>query len=150
MNIHFPAKISESKRLPCLDGFRCISIFLVLLAHSLKVAGFPDDWRAWFRWLPDGGFGVQVFFVISGFLITLLLMMELQKNGRVSLKGFYLRRALRILPAYFAFLIVLVILQISMGLHMPSHSWFALGTYLVNYIQTPWIGSHVWSLSVEE
>src|SRR5215203_5514786 len=95
----------EGGRVPCLDGLRAVSIILVLLEHSSLTHGFPLS-RA--TRLGDlGHIGVSMFFVISGFLITMLLGREWTRAGSISLSGFYWRRALRILPAYLAFLAVI-------------------------------------------
>src|SRR5689334_14518048 len=93
-----------SRRLPSLDGFRAVSIGLVVIGHlagshgflSFGVVGKAGDL---------GNLGVRTFFVISGFLITGLLAAEREKTGRVNLSAFYIRRALRILPAFFVFLL---------------------------------------------
>jgi peptidoglycan/LPS O-acetylase OafA/YrhL len=137
-------------RVPCLDGLRGISILLVLLAHAARTHGFssPALVRAVARY---GSIGVDVFFVLSGFLITLLLLRELERTRTVSLKGFYWRRALRILPAYVAF--VLVVFGISrLGLaHLQGRDWVGALTYTVNFLEKPrWEIGHVWSLSIEE
>ncbi len=85
-------------RIPSLDGLRAVSILLVLVGHLDGTRNAPDlDWLAAFGNLPH--LGVRVFFVISGFLITGLLLAEARANGSVSLIDFYLRRARRILPA---------------------------------------------------
>src|SRR5207237_8346905 len=75
-----------------LDGLRGVAILLVLAFH--------------FGFLPGGSLGVDVFFVLSGFLITTLLAEEWQRRGSISLKHFYLRRALRLLPAFVSLLVV--------------------------------------------
>lgn len=146
----FPSSLSSLKRLPCLDGWRCLSILLVLISHSTRTAGYPETMNRWVRWIPDGEFGVEFFFVISGFLITFLLIKEKGKTGTISLRGFYQRRILRIIPAYACFLMVFAGLCLASRLVIPLSSWAALATYTVNYISTPWIGAHIWSLSVEE
>src|SRR3954468_248813 len=79
----------QGKRLPCLDGLRGIAAYMVVLAHT----GQFDVYNL-------GPFAVDVFFVISGFLITLLLVGETERIGAVSLKKFYIRRTLRIFPAF--------------------------------------------------
>ena len=93
----------KPSHLPSLDGLRAISIVLVLLGHLNGTSGFGK-----LPWLGIAGdiahLGVVVFFVISGFLITGLLIKEREKTGRVSLKLFYARRALRIFPASFMYL----------------------------------------------
>ena len=150
MNIQFPEKIANYRRLPCLDGLRCLSVLLVLISHSEDVSHFPAALAAITKWFPPGTTGVQAFFVLSGFLITYLLLREKQKHGDVSLKLFYIRRALRILPAYVAFLIVIGIIAAFAPLEISGSSWFALIAYLVNFMEVPKIADHVWSLSVEE
>jgi peptidoglycan/LPS O-acetylase OafA/YrhL len=77
---------------PELDGLRGISILLVFLHHL------------WFRFLPGGFLGVDIFFVLSGFLITSLLVQEYERRGRISLRHFYIRRALRLGPALVVFM----------------------------------------------
>ena len=148
MNV--PDHCKSLKRLPCLDGWRCLSILFVLIGHSTRTSGYPHSLDPWIRWLPDGEFGVEFFFVISGFLITYLLFKEMEKTGTISLRGFYQRRILRIIPAYACFLMVLMVISLTTQLTIPPESWFALITYTVNYIYTPWIGAHIWYLSVEE
>ena len=82
------------RRFPALDGLRAIAAVLVVFFHY----GGPD-------WL-QGWAGVQMFFVLSGFLITTLMLREERRTGEISLKEFYLRRAFRILPVYFVILLV--------------------------------------------
>lgn len=83
----------NAAHLPSLDGLRAISFLLVFLAH----AGVPD---------VPGGFGVTIFFFLSGYLITTRLRLEHEARGEVSLKQFYLRRALRILPPFYLVLVL--------------------------------------------
>jgi len=89
--------------------------------------------------------GVQIFFVISGFLITTLLLKEHERTGRINLPRFFLRRTLRIFPAAFAYIAIVAIVA------RPHFLVYAL-TYTMCYApQTrPWILGHLWSLSVEE
>jgi peptidoglycan/LPS O-acetylase OafA/YrhL len=98
----------------------------------------------------DGGFGVNVFFVISGFLITKLLLEEEELNKKISLKDFYIRRCLRIFPAYYFVLFVYFILQLSGILSFEHQSWFASVFYLKYFYMSDWETGHFWSLSVEE
>ena len=77
---------------PELDGLRGISILLVLMLHL------------GFSFVTGGFLGVDIFFVLSGFLITSLLVQESNSHGRISLKKFYIRRALRLMPAVFLFM----------------------------------------------
>jgi len=99
-----------------------------------------------------GQHGVDVFFVISGFLITYLLLHEYEERGRISLKGFYLRRLFRIFPAFYAFLGVVGLLW---ALRIVSTNWqtyLSAASYTFNYNRHPigWSLGHCWSLSLEE
>lgn len=95
-----------------------------------------------------GGFGVRIFFVISGYLITTLLLKEHERTGRISLKDFYVRRAYRILPAAYGFMLVVIVFE------WHALSWrdmLAALTYFSNYYHGGnWTLGHLWSLSVEE
>ncbi|HVV36849.1 MAG TPA: acyltransferase family protein [Acidimicrobiales bacterium] len=150
------ARVQRSERAPLradVQGLRAVAVLLVLGAH---VFGFPR-----------GGFiGVDVFFVISGYLITGLLSRELDRSGRVSIRDFYARRARRILP-----MAVLVLVATVVGAHviftsLRAHqttvdAWWAFG-FLANVhfasIGTNYFAAHraqsavqqYWSLAVEE
>jgi peptidoglycan/LPS O-acetylase OafA/YrhL len=139
------------KHRPELDGLRGIAILIVLAAHT-GVPGFADG---------GGGAGVTLFFVLSGYLITSLLLAEKAKTGRVDLRAFYIRRALRLFPALAAVLVVVTILAVA-GL-MPraasegvDYRIVVLGVicYVVNWVATAGqsLGmlGHAWSLAVEE
>jgi peptidoglycan/LPS O-acetylase OafA/YrhL len=137
-------------RIPSLDGLRALAILLVLFDHhSLPLGDVPLVQLIKGR---CGFLGVQIFFVLSGFLITTLMVREIGSTGRLSLRQFYLRRALRILPAYIAYLLVLAALQAWGQNELGVRDWLALGTYTVNFLPPPipWKIAHVWSLSVEE
>jgi peptidoglycan/LPS O-acetylase OafA/YrhL len=137
-------------RIPSLDGLRAAAIVMVLFAH----AHFPGDDLLPLRAFRGrcGFLGVQLFFVLSGFLITTLMLREVAATGRMSLRQFYARRALRIVPAYAAYLLVLAALQLLGHARLSGRHWLALGTYTVNFLPAPipWQISHIWSLSVEE
>src|SRR5262245_12686999 len=89
--------VGTCRRVPALDGLRAISILLVLDGHLRKTPGYPIHPGG--TWFNTAEIGVGVFFVISGFLITTLLLQERAKSGTISLRGFYFRRTFRILPA---------------------------------------------------
>ena len=82
------------RKVPALDGLRGIAVLLVVAVHTTRIL-VPSLTRAW---LPGGFLGVDLFFVLSGFLITALLLNE-QATGPIRMGAFYRRRALRILPA---------------------------------------------------
>jgi peptidoglycan/LPS O-acetylase OafA/YrhL len=101
-----------------------------------------------------GAWGVNLFFVLSGFLITTLLMRERLKYGQISFRLFYLRRTLRIIPAAFLFLVVMALLNPIYGLGISALGFLKAGFYLQNLpLPVPgnqWYLAHFWSLSVEE
>ena len=132
---------------PCLDGMRGIAILAVLVFHL--------EWR----WLPGGFFGVDIFFALSGFLTTTLLLEEQFKFGTISLKRFFLRRAIRLYPA----LVALVVFSSFFTLFF--HRATSLGRivtiaasvlfYNANWLSLAnnggWLGgmTHTWSLAIE-
>jgi len=135
-------------RIPCLDGLRAVSIACVLLGHVAGTRNVPGIFDPL---MHLGNLGVRCFFVISGFLITTLLLKELDRNRAISLKGFYLRRSLRIFPASFFFIFVIYGLYKASLIDLSSGDlWHAL-TYTMNYHHDrSWYLNHLWSLSVEE
>jgi peptidoglycan/LPS O-acetylase OafA/YrhL len=132
-------------RLPSLDGLRAVSIFLVLIAH------LTHRW-AWSHPLQTiSVFGVRIFFVISGYLITSLLLKEEGKTGTVSLRFFYLRRTLRIFPPFYVFVFVVALGSAAGWFRLERYDLLAALTYTTNYHQERgWNLGHAWSLSVEE
>jgi peptidoglycan/LPS O-acetylase OafA/YrhL len=127
-----------------------VAILLVLYAHG----HFPGDALSPLRALKGrcGFLGVQLFFVLSGFLITLLMLREIRRSRRLHLGHFYCRRALRILPVYTVYLLLLAILGVTGLAHFSGRDWLAATTYTVNLLPAPlpWQMSHLWSLCVEE
>lgn len=101
-----------------------------------------------------GSLGVDLFFGISGLLITFRLISERKTNGRISLKNFYVRRALRILPAALTYLFVITILTATGVFSVHPYDILAATFFLTNYLQPTlpyfWYVGHFWSLSVEE
>ena len=141
-----------TKKIGEIQGLRALAALLVLLFHA--------------KFLPGGFIGVDIFYVISGFLITGLLLKELSSNGRISLKAFYLRRSKRLLPASY---LVLFITAIVAWLLLPPISRGSIGRdliattlYVSNYLFAWWQNDyqnlnavpspfiHYWSLAVEE
>ncbi|MCA9680380.1 MAG: acyltransferase, partial [Myxococcales bacterium] len=143
---------SSHRRLPSLDGLRAISIALVIFSHLLGTRGFPLGERAMGSTGDVGYLGVRVFFVISGFLITNLLLGEHERTGTVSLRGFYIRRAFRIFPAFYAFVAAMVIAGLLGGIEVHRSDVLHAVTYTTNYhyVDRSWELGHMWSLSIEE
>lgn len=133
--------------IPGLDGIRAFAVMVVLIAHL----GFGH--------IIPGGFGVTVFFFISGFLITRLLIAEGSKDDGINLPRFYIRRFLRLLPALYVMLVVTTLIMLAMGDVPKLWESVAAVTYTMNYHYAvlaftgearvaPW--EHLWSLAVEE
>ena len=142
--------IEAPQRIPSLDGLRAVSIVAVLWSHLAETYGLVAIPSV--RALGDFGvLGVRVFFVISGFLITTLLLTEETRNGSISLKWFYFRRTLRIFPALYFFIAVIAAGAAFSLVSIPSAQFVYGLTYTMNYVANPshHLG-HLWSLAVEE
>jgi peptidoglycan/LPS O-acetylase OafA/YrhL len=136
-------------RIPSLDGLRALSILLVVYAHVSGTAGFPHLPGV----LSSGSavFGVRVFFVISGFLITSLLLDEIRRTGTVSVPHFYFRRTMRIFPPFYAYIATIAIASALGWFALRDHDLLAAVTYTTNYHhERSWYLGHAWSLAVEE
>ena len=146
------AHISRVPYLPGLDGMRAIAVVAVMIYHANN------------SWLPGGFLGVEMFFVISGYLITLLLIAERERTYRISLVDFWLRRARRLLPALFLLMGLLTLWTALFerdALGQLRGDVFAAFFYVSNWYQV-WVGlgytatgdfaplRHLWSLAVEE
>jgi peptidoglycan/LPS O-acetylase OafA/YrhL len=142
-----------ARDIPSLDGLRAFSILLVMVAHS---SWYLPGWvtqDSLFRSIVGGGtHGVAIFFVISGYLITTLLLREYDKKGAVSLKRFYFRRTMRIFPPFYCFLGVMGLLWAFRIIPEDWRSFLASLTYTWAFF--PWSHGyfifHTWSLSIEE
>ncbi|MEZ5017411.1 MAG: acyltransferase [Flavipsychrobacter sp.] len=137
------------------DALRAISILFVLQAHLGTFHLLPNSTflREGVWHLISGSTGVNIFFVLSGFLITRILLNERREYGTINLRNFYIRRLLRLTPPVIILLLVLFSLMIT-GLIKESYLGLAMAsTYTFNYAplhdMTPELG-HMWSLSVEE
>jgi peptidoglycan/LPS O-acetylase OafA/YrhL len=146
------ADISRVPYLPGLDGMRALAVVAVMVYHANP------------SWLPGGFLGVEVFFVISGYLITLLLIAEKERTYTVDMKQFWVRRARRLLPALFTMLIALTIWTALFerdALGKLRGDVISALLYVANWYQI-WTGAgytasndfaplrHLWSLAVEE
>ncbi|HEX5370384.1 MAG TPA: acyltransferase family protein [Dehalococcoidia bacterium] len=148
-----PASQAKSSYLPGLDGLRALAVIAVLIYHGRT------------SWLPGGYLGVEVFFVISGFIITRSLLNEWQDRGRINLGAFWLRRARRLLPAVFmviaATMAYALAFQPDIVASLRSDALAAL-LYVTNWhlimggqsyfdsFARPSMLRHLWSLAVEE
>jgi peptidoglycan/LPS O-acetylase OafA/YrhL len=137
-------------RIPCLDGLRAISIAIVFVEHICATGGYIKAGGLWPAVGHMGMLGVDVFFTISGFLITLLLVREFERTDTICLKGFYTRRFLRLMPAMGVFLLTIFILHLFGQSDATGRNWLHMLTYTVNFDPHPRLGGHLWSLSIEE
>jgi peptidoglycan/LPS O-acetylase OafA/YrhL len=104
-----------------------------------------------FRYTDLGELGVRVFFVLSGFLITSLLLQEKERRGRISLNRFYFRRTLRIFPAAYTFVLTVTAISMLGVVHLAFGSPFPALAYVSDFVRPDgWTFLHTWSLSVEE
>lgn len=136
-------------RLPSLDGFRAIAVMMVVGYHAMSCEGFPGSWYEPWRHVWLGPLGVRIFFVLSGFLITGLLLQEERESGSISLRNFYVRRVLRLFPVYYAFLGAVAVWQVMGGVQIPASSWIAALTFTTNHWGFHQVFGHLWSLAVE-
>lgn len=144
----------ERRYIPTLDGWRAVAIVVVMLQHSSdEITRLAGSWieplTNLFR--ENGRLGVSVFFAISGFLITSLLIEEIQTRS-LSLRAFYIRRAFRILPPLLVVLAVFGALGLAGVIPIPAGKWFGSLAFMYNYTpgESSWYLGHFWSLSVEE
>jgi peptidoglycan/LPS O-acetylase OafA/YrhL len=137
-------RVSAPTRIPSLDGIRAVAIGLVIISHFSKDYGWGDP-------LDLGSLGVRIFFVISGFLITGLLLKEMDGEGRIDLARFYFRRTLRIFPAFYFYLLCMLVLSLFGGADLSFSAALPALTYTSNYVQSlhPDV-AHTWSLATEE
>jgi peptidoglycan/LPS O-acetylase OafA/YrhL len=145
--------------LPGLDGLRAVSVLAVLAFHHYFIGGHEQGFA------PGGFLGVEVFFVVSGYLITSLLLAERRETGRVSLQRFWLRRARRLLPALYALLAVIILyalLFLPDSINALKSNTLAALSYTSNWwliishqsyaseAGRPALLKHLWSLAIEE
>jgi peptidoglycan/LPS O-acetylase OafA/YrhL len=145
--------IQRPRHIPSLDGLRALSVLLVIVLHTLLRNTLYNDIPFGYRLLGNGSLGVFIFFVISGYLITTLLLREHEKTSAISLKSFYIRRAFRILPPLYLYILFLAVLGAT-G-HLPGMNTRELITALTltrNYARHVdlWAMEHLWSLCIEE
>lgn len=134
------AKLSTSQ-IPGLYGVRAVAVGLVIAYH--------------FGFEINGAMGVQIFFTLSGFLITTLLLREIDATGTISFREFYIRRTKRIFPALYVFLVVCVAILLLRRREVPWPDVIAASLYVQNYLaaiahRPDTVVSHTWSLAIEE
>ncbi|MBN4072032.1 acyltransferase, partial [bacterium AH-315-F18] len=149
--------LSAVGKYPCLDGLRAIAILLVLVTHAAQhIPGLSWVWggREWLFFLYNGWMGVDLFFVLSGFLIVDLLLREIEKTGTISFWNFYIKRFFRIVPPFYVvvFFIVVGLAPDVFYEGKPVPGVFDVLSqlaFLGNYHVVPGL-AFSWSLSIEE
>ena len=140
----------QNARIPSLDGLRAVAILVVIALHMSQ--RFPPSSHQTLLRIAQNVDGVGIFFVLSGFLITSLLLREYEARGTIGFADFYLRRTFRILPALYAYLVFLVVFCsiVNYPLHISTIAGSAL--FYLNYFPFggQWMTEHTWSLCVEE
>ena len=144
-------KVLDQKIYPSLNGLRAISILMVLIFHFIDL--YHPGKLAGIYFI--GPLGVNIFFVISGFLITTLCIKEKVLTGNLSLRSFYTRRALRILPVAYLYVFVVIVINSIFKLHIGPVYFLAAFLLVMNLsiarqFGSDWNLAHYWSLSVEE
>jgi len=151
--------VKDSIYLPGLNGIRAIAAMAVVITHinnRLEYYGIPNA-----ALLDLATYGVTIFFTLSGFLITYLLLKEIEKTNTIDVKKFYMRRILRIWPLYYIYLIIVVFLNGISNIQWPILFYFLMipnfknsfvgiiNTVVGDKVMTFMVG-HYWSLGVEE
>ncbi len=138
-------------RIPSLDGLRAISIFMVVTLHTIERYGANHPVSIVWYGIFNGASGVFIFFEISGFLITTLLLQEDLKRGSVNLIGFYVRRAFRILPPLYLYMGLVLLLGFAGAFHVAAIDVTGSAFFFHNIVSgSTWSMEHLWSISVEE
>lgn len=143
------AEASNPPRLASLDGMRGVAIAIVMLGHTSGSEGGLPWATQLVRFLP-ASVGVQIFFTISGFIITHLLIREHAETGHLTLSAFWIRRAMRILPPLIVMLATLTLMSHAGWIQVSSQSQWASVFFFRNHVPGGWFNGHIWSLSVEE
>ena len=140
------------KRLQSLDVLRGVAVLLVLGRHILYIpSDLPFQGTLFFQfWRAIGWIGVDLFFVLSGFLVSGLLFDEYQKRGSINIVRFLIRRGFKIYPSFYLFLVATLFTSTLYSVPFPFEWSRVVGeaTFLQNYVGAFW--THTWSLSVEE
>jgi len=154
-----PILLKHSRKIRSLDGLRAISICMVLLGHIAKYLPASITNFFLYKFISNATLGVSIFFVISGYLITKLLIQEKNRTGDISLKNFYIRRVLRIFPIFYLYILLIIVIKaffFSDIINNYTEIGFA-GLYLWNYKHLFNVAgnanvyfAHYWSLSMEE
>lgn len=153
-----PTRASQHPRISSLDGIRALAVLTVVLAHLLFGRAVRSSEYRSLEVLTGnklGQLGLMFFFVISGFLITLILIEELDRTGRISLGRFYFRRAMRIVPPLYAYVALIAVAAVIGLVKIKSAFFLAALSFTLNYCWVchdpsgAWFLGHTWTLAVD-
>ncbi len=151
--------VLQDKRISSFDGLRALAIILVYFGHAEHTIDSNNQfWNILSIFIANSGLGVRLFFVLSGYLITMLIIKEININSHFNIKGFYIRRILRIFPSFYSFLAVVFILNLVLHWDITVQQFAAAGSFTWNYkgiwhdgsATGNWFLGHLWTLSLEE
>ncbi len=149
-NLRLSNAVPADERIAELDGVRGLAVLLVMAYHAFAYQMMHEAWSGWARVVVTmtnlGWLGVDLFFVLSGFLITGILLRTKGKPGALS--NFYTRRALRILPLYFAVLLIVLLAYPQSSLFVLLSAFFLAN--MATLFGVPLVYGPLWSLAVEE
>lgn len=149
---HIIPEFLNKNHFPSLDGWRAVAIILVIFGHSRFTTLETSLYNQFIFLLVYASLGVKIFFVLSGFLITSLLIKEFIKNEKINIKHFFIKRTLRIFPVLYLYILTIFILNYIYDLNLKIDYFLGPLLYISNFsiFEGTWITGHTWSLAVEE
>ncbi|MBD2297288.1 acyltransferase [Nostoc sp. FACHB-190] len=148
-------------RINSFDGLRGIAILLVVIYHSQNTIKFDSDiWNVLSIFIANSSLGVRIFFVLSGYLITRILLKEVNETGVINLRKFNVRRAIRLFPSLYCFVVSVFLINAIAGLNIANKDFIAASTFTWNYFGIfetisygkfggTWFFGHLWTLALE-
>lgn len=142
----------DKNHFPSLDGWRAVAIILVVVGHSAFTVPKTSIYNQFVSTFIYASCGVRIFFVLSGFLITSLLIKEYIKHKKINIKHFFIKRTLRIFPVLYLYLLTLFIINYIYDLDLKLDYFLGPLLYVNNFniFKETWLTGHTWSLAVEE
>jgi len=142
----------DKNHLPSLDGWRAMAVLIVILGHFRLTLTEGNLVREFLKITIFAELGVKMFFVLSGFLITTLLIKEKLIYGKINILNFFIRRFLRIFPVLYLYLAVVYVVNYAFDLNLIPDHFIAPLLYInnFNFFNKTWLTGHTWSLAVEE
>lgn len=148
------------RRISAFDGLRGIAILFVILGHAKDTIQMSSPLinQSSIFW-GNSGLGVRLFFVLSGYLITIIISKEVKREGRLNLKWFYIKRVIRIFPSFYIFIFAVFLINIYASWNIEPQEFLSAATFTWNYsafwneapsAEGRWFLGHLWTLSLEE